>query len=198
MSRFWNPIKTIVMERGCLEAFKLNPGASKEELFALEKHIGFQLPSALREFLAIHNGQDSGFGLFFGLQFLSTNGIRSNWDAWRSIEGDDLNKELQDSMSSTPEGFIKPLYLNRNWIPLTHDLSGNHIGIDYDPDIKGTLGQIITFGRDDDQKKLKAKTFEEFLSLFVQQLCSVEWKVTANGWQISAPYDRHYHDWQGL
>lgn len=198
MSRFWNEIEKILVEKGCLEAFKLNPGASQEEISALEKHIGLQLPRALRELLAVHNGQDSGFGLFFGLHFLSINGIRTNWDNWCSLEGDGLNEELQDSMSSKPEGFIKPLYLNRKWVPLTHDYGGNHIGIDYDPDMKGTSGQVIAFGRDDDEKKLKARTFEEFLSLFAQQLRSVQWEITANGWQIHAPYNRHYHDWHEL
>lgn len=198
MSRFWQEIETILLEKKCLDAFKLNAGASQDEIASLEKHIGLQLPSALKEFLAVHNGQDQGFGLFFGLQFLSTSGIRTNWDNWLSLENDGLNEELQDSMTSKPDGFIKPLYLNRKWVPLTHDFGGNHIGIDYDPDIKGTSGQIIAFGRDDDEKKLKAKTFEEFLSKFSQQLRSVQWEVAAEGWQLKAPYNRHYHDWHEL
>ncbi len=198
MSSFWQEIETILIEKNCLDAFKLNAGATEGEIAALEKHINLQLPGTLRELLAVHDGQDQGFGLFFGLHFLSINGIRANWDNWISIENDGLNEELKDSMSSRPEGVIKPLYQNRKWIPITHDFGGNHIGIDFDPDTKGSPGQVIAFGRDDDEKRLIATTFEGFLLRFTQQLRSIQWEVAVNGWRLQAPYNRHYHDWSEL
>lgn len=198
MRNYWAEIEAILLEKQCLDMFKLNKQASQGEISMLEAHIGLQLPSSLKDFLSVHNGQNQGPGLLFGLRLLSTSDIRTNWDLWRSLESDGLNEELQDSMSSKPEGFIKPMYLNRRWIPLTHDHGGNHIGLDYDPDSQGTSGQIIVFGRDEDEKKLIAKSFDEFITIFIEQLRSVQWSIDAYGWQIEAPYNGHYHEWHEI
>lgn len=196
MNTIWSEIEAIFQAKNCLSWFELNPGASQEEIRALEEHLGVALPPTLKELLAIHNGQNAGFGMFFGLQFLSTSGIKEQWDMWVSLENDGLNEELADMMSSKPEGYIKPLYLNRQWIPLTHDSGGNHIGIDYDPDVKGILGQMIIFGRDDDEKKLKAASFDAFMRRFIEELKTVQWEVTEDGWKFFDKEHRiHYHDW---
>lgn len=36
-----------------------------------------------------------------------------------------MNADCADFMPSRPEGYVKPLYTNRLWIPLTTDGSGN-------------------------------------------------------------------------
>mgnify|MGYP006198197397 CR=1 FL=1 len=46
-------------------------------------------------------------------------------------------------------GAVDPAYINPRWIPLTHDGSGNHIGLDFDPWPGGRVGQVILFGRDE-------------------------------------------------
>jgi cell wall assembly regulator SMI1 len=196
MSEAWTRIEGLLAERNVLPFLKLNPGASAAEIAAVEHHLGVTFPEEFRRLLLIHNGQDSGCGLFFGLQFLPLSEIKSNWDMWRSLDGDGLNEELADSMSSQPPGAIKPLYMNRGWVPFTHDYSGNHIGIDYDPDTQGIPGQIIAFGRDDDVKKLKADSFSHFLTTFERQLANLTWTITEKGWRVSDEgYNRHYHDW---
>ncbi|MES2300409.1 MAG: SMI1/KNR4 family protein [Pseudomonadota bacterium] len=199
MNTLWIEIEEILAARNVLPLLKLNEGASVLELEDLEAHVCAKLPVALRQILLRHNGQSQGFGLFFGLQFLPVAEIKSNWDMWRSLEDDGLNEELSDSMSSEPPGFIRPLYLNRGWIPFTHDHGGNHIGIDFDPDTKGTVGQIIAFGRDDDVNKLKASSFEQFLGDFASQLRTVKWEMTEKGWQfMDHEQGVHYHDWKSL
>jgi cell wall assembly regulator SMI1 len=199
MNTVWSEIEEILAAQNTLPLLKLNAGASTQEIEELEEHVCAKLPASLKQVLLRCNGQSQGFGLFFGLQFLSVAEIKSNWDMWRSLEGDGLNEELSDSMSSEPRGFIKPLYLNRGWIPITHDYGGNHIGIDLDPDTEGAIGQIIAFGRDDDVKKLKANSFEQFLEGFTNQLRTVKWVVTEKGWQF-ADHEQgaHYHDWKPL
>lgn len=176
MENYWKEIEQSLSSLGCVDESKLNSGANSMELEALEKHIGVTLPAELKEFLSIHNGQDDeGVGIVFGEQILSTESIKRCWDDWRDIDEEEMNEDCADFMESDPEGYIKPMYTNRKWIPLTHDWGGNHIGIDYDPDDKGNSGQIIAFGRDEDTKRLIAQNFPEFISKLVASLKSAKW-----------------------
>ncbi len=183
----WNDIKDLIGRNGHLDTLALRPGASVQALDALERHVGVELPRALRDFLAIHDGQDPrARGLFFHSMFLGTDEIAGEWDNWRSIDEAEMNADCADFMASEPPGFVKPLYANRLWIPLTHDGGGNHAGLDFDPDTKGQPGQVIVFGRDMDTKRLMAPDFETFLTLFVAQLRSGTWTLGDRGWDYPA------------
>jgi cell wall assembly regulator SMI1 len=170
----WMRIKERLESLGCLEQMALLPGASQAQIEALEEHMGVTLPAALKEFLAVHNGQ-GGFGLIYGSEFLSVSGIRQEWDNWRSIDETEMNEDCAEFMGSEPNGFIKPLYCNRAWIPLTHDGGGNHFGLDLDPDILGKSGQVIAFGRDEDIKRLLANSFELFVEECIAWLERAVW-----------------------
>jgi cell wall assembly regulator SMI1 len=65
--------------------------------------------------------------------------------------------------TSFPEDAIKKIYFNPNWVPIIFDNLGNYIGLDLDPDAKGTVGQVINFGRDEEDMFVIAETFEKFL-----------------------------------
>jgi len=177
MSTEWTEIISILRREQLLDACQLNPGATAEQLKELEEHIQQPLPPTLSSFLSEHNGQDSTatLGLYLGREVLSTEGIRRQWDAWRSIDEALMNEDCADFMSSEPPGAIKPMYTNHRWIPLTHDYGGNHIGLDFDPDTGGVAGQMIIFGRDEDQKRLLANSFQEFLPLMVAELREADW-----------------------
>lgn len=169
----WEVIKQKLSQLGCLDKLDLNSGCSQPEIEVLEQHIGVELPAELKEFLSVHNGQFfRGLGLFFESQFLSTSDIAQRWDSWRELDEEEMNEDCADYMQSNPEGYIKPLYINKSWIPLTFDWAGNHIGIDFDPDTKGVPGQIIAFGRDEDTKLLIAKNFSDFILKFILALDS--------------------------
>ncbi|WP_444902151.1 SMI1/KNR4 family protein [Microbulbifer sp. SSSA007] len=177
MKDSWEVIKEKLSQLGCLDKLNLNSGCSQSEIEVLEQHLGVELPADLKEFLSVHNGQFfRGLGLFFESQFLSTSEIAQRWDSWRELDEEEMNKDCADYMRSNPEGFIKPLYINKFWIPLTFDWAGNHIGIDFDPGKKGIPGQIIAFGRDEDTKLLIAENFTDFISKFIQALDTASWK----------------------
>src|SRR5262249_39068541 len=138
------------------------PGASEKAIQRLEKHLGLQLPEDFRAFYRIHDGQGKRvYGLVFGLELLSLKRIKQEWDNWSRL-GDDLNAELAHAMSSEPKGYVKPLYLNPKWIPFTTDQTGTHLGMDFDPDKKGIVGQVIVFGRNENKKKVLAKSFRDY------------------------------------
>ncbi|NMV40545.1 SMI1/KNR4 family protein [Ralstonia insidiosa] len=175
MKEQWNRIEQSLSRLGCLEHVRLQPGASLEQLTELEQHLGVQLPEGLKAFLSIHDGQDGSVGLVGGELLLSVENIRREWDTWRSLDEDAMNADSADFMASQPEGFIKPMYTNRLWIPLTKDWGGNHIGLDCDPDTKGSIGQVIRFGRDEDTKRLVADNFDHFVSLMVSAVAVARW-----------------------
>ena len=70
--------------------------------------------------------------------------------------------------TSFPEGAIKKRYFNPNWIPIIFDNLGNYIGIDLDPDVNGTAGQVINFGRDEEDMFVIAESFEKFLDFSLE------------------------------
>jgi cell wall assembly regulator SMI1 len=174
MNLQWDRIERRLRALGCLEQMELRPGASAESLDRLERHLGLELPVSLRSFLSIHDGQD-GFALLLGYQFLSTDGIRKHWDTWRSIDEPAMNEDCAEFMQAEPEGFAKPVYTNRLWIPLTWDYGGNHMGLDFDPDRLGRAGQVITFGRDEDTKHLLADDFDGFVERCIAWLEGATW-----------------------
>jgi hypothetical protein len=42
--------------------------------------------------------------------------------------------------------------------------------LDFDPEINGTIGQIINFGREEEEKTVLANSFEEFIDWYIQEL----------------------------
>jgi cell wall assembly regulator SMI1 len=148
----------------------LRKAAAPALLAKLEAQIQRGLPESLRAFYAIHDGQKSVCpkGLFYSLRFMPLARVLESQRLWAQLV--DINDELAYAMSSSPSGYIKPVYANALWIPFAHDQSGNHLGIDLDPDVKGSEGQVIVFGRDENRKRLVAQSFEAFIDMFVEQL----------------------------
>ena len=182
--QIWASIKEPLLEKACLDEMQLRPGASEAELVELEAQLGVALPDLLRQLLMIHNGQD-GFGILFGNQMLSVAEILQQWRGWREVEADGMNESCAEFMESSPAGAVKPMYTNARWIPLTHDGGGNHMGLDYDPDVGGNQGQMIAFGADEDTKYLLAPTFATFAEKAVEWLRHASW----NGESLESPTD---------
>lgn len=176
MQEIWNRITARLVQLDRLTETRLLSGATSTELASLELHLGVKLPVELHDLLAIHNGQEGGIGLVFGHTMLSVEQIRQQWDSWRNIDEEEMNRDCAEFMKSSPDGFIKPLYCNNRWIPITHDWGGNHFGLDFDPDFKGQEEQVITFGTDEDTKQLVARDFPTFVERFVTHLESAAWQ----------------------
>lgn len=173
----WNEIIAHLKQKRLFDACDLNPGATSAEFAQLEQHIGQSLPKELFAFLSEHNGQKQSakLGAYVGRELLSIEGICKQWDVWRSIDEAAMNDDCAEFMSSNPPGAVKAMYTNRRWIPLTHDYGGNHIGLDFDPGPIGTVGQVIAYGRDEDEKQLLANSFGEFLPIMVAAVREEDW-----------------------
>lgn len=146
----------------------LHPPATEAQLDAAEAHLGQRLPADVRAVYRIADGQAQyerphllwAAGVFNGEPMLPLAKLLLHWDQWAGFEGE---TGFDEFASSIPEGFVHPKYSVRGWIPLTHDGGGNHVGVDLDPDVRGTVGQVITFGRDDDQHQVLAPSLLSYL-----------------------------------
>lgn len=145
----------------------LNPGASEEEIAALEREVGLRLPDDVRESLRIHDGQaPDAPGLINACELLSTARIAGEWRAWKELlDGGDF-----DDAESDPAPGIRGDWWNAAWIPLTHDFGGNHDCLDLDPAPGGRAGQIISMWHDDAERRVLAGSFREWLSAFADGL----------------------------
>lgn len=117
-----------------------------------------------------------------------------NWDNLEIVAYHDGEHNIKRSffdfdntlpLTSTPDGTIKKKYFHLKWIPLISDHGGNYIGIDLDPDVNGTKGQVIIFGRDEEEMMVLANSWEEFLDWNIQF-------IDQGGEKLKSNY--HLHD----
>ena len=85
------------------------------------------------------------------------------WTTWNEVLTSFDGNRYAIPGAGWPQGAVDPAYTNPNWIPLTQDGSGNHIGLDFDPWPGGRQGQVILYGRDEDVKAVLAPSLGTFL-----------------------------------
>ena len=148
----------------------LNSGANEAEIAALEQHIGILLPEQVRELYRWHNGQSEDscrvIGLFFGMPFSSIDRVIQHWDRACSVLRKSSAQELEawsKDYSCVPVATIKQAVMSRSWIPLSDDSAGNYLGLDFDPDVNGSVAQIISFGGREFTRVRAAESLEKFL-----------------------------------
>ncbi|WP_373565902.1 SMI1/KNR4 family protein [Microbulbifer okhotskensis] len=92
------------------------PGLFNVRNSSCEEHLCICLPVELKEFLSVHNGQCyRAPSLFFESQFLSISEIKQRWDSWRELDEETMNEDYAGYMKSSPEGYMKPVYINKRW-----------------------------------------------------------------------------------
>lgn len=152
----------------------LAAGCSAADLAEFEQNSGLSLPQELKDMYFIHNGEQceetETSGVFFGLFFMS---LREAYREWRE-NADLIETETQGGMLqlsrrciSYPEQAIREIYLDLGWIPVMKDFGSNYIGLDMNPGVMGWPGQVINFGRDEDEKFVIADSWKEFLILLI-------------------------------
>jgi hypothetical protein len=100
--------------------------------------------------------------------------------------------------SSFPVDYVRPVYFDRGWIPLTYDSGGNHIGVDLNPGPKGTRGQVIVFGRDDEFHTVLALSWGQFLTDLADELEASNFRLDLSDpdypdLKPDDPHTNHFH-----
>lgn len=162
------------------DRYRLNPPADDAAIDALERAIGIAMPPAWRQLYRWHDGEEGDrSGHIYGLPLLSLARVEAEWRNWAGVLADFAGDRYAIPGGAWPAGAIDPAYINPRWIPLTHDGSGNHIGIDLDPWPAGRVGQIILYGRDEDVKAVIAESLGTFLGWIADLLESGNYRLVA-------------------
>ncbi len=172
LQNYWTEYRGWLQSKLPMYAELLNPPATAKQLKALWDKLPTEPSEELNMLYTMNNGDslstsDSHSGSFMGFEFLSIDRLLQEYALWM-----DVRPSSGYRGSSFPEGHIKIQYTNPHWIPLFIDSSGNCIGIDGDPDAKGRKGQIINFGRDEDEKFVLAPSLEVFLECIIGEVHS--------------------------
>jgi len=146
-------------------------------LEALEQGTGLTLPDDLRRVYLINNGQESytSLGIFVGITFLSSEEALETWQSW--AEGAPYDPEFNEERSAYPPDAVRAGYFRPTRLPIAHDYGNNFIGLDLDPGPAGTVGQVITYGRDELVAYRIAESFGAFLEWLLDQYRSGNYRV---------------------
>jgi cell wall assembly regulator SMI1 len=182
--------------------------ATADQLQQFETAVGVELPTDVRDSYRIYNGQCAGPGIVYGLPVHPVSDCLRQWQGW--VEVLDMNlrdgssAEFDEGCSSFPNGFVRPVYFDRGWIPLTHDCGGNHIGVDLNPGPRGRRGQVIVFGRNDDFHPVLALSWGQFLTDLADELEAGNFRTDLTDpdypeFYPDEPHRHHFHsigaDW---
>jgi cell wall assembly regulator SMI1 len=176
--------------------------ASDEQLREFEIAIGAKLPKEVRDSYRVYNGQCAGAGIVYGLAVVPLSESLAHWQGW--VDGykdnveDDSAAGLDSSCSSFPDGFVRPVYFDNGWIPLTYDSGGNYVAIDLNPGPRGTRGQVIVFGRDDVFHTVLALSWGQFLTDLANELESGNFRLDMSDpdypdFTPDDPHKKHFH-----
>ena len=182
--------------------YRFNPPATDAQMDAFERLIGLKLPQAYRQLYRWHDGEnDDRWGHIYGLPLLPLRDAASQWKAWIDVLADFGGDRYEIAGGAWPAGAVDPAYINPRWIPLTHDGSGNHIGLDFDPGSRGRVGQVLLFGRDEDVKAVLAESLGNFLEWIADLLESGNFRLEAEPrervlrrFRLKDPPSDHFHD----
>jgi len=180
----------------------LNGPASIKEIESVEEKVGVKFPVEFKELYLAYNGQkgEINTGPFYGLTFLTLDQMYDEWESWATIvDNDGENEFLSDLCSSHVKGAVKSDYANKKWVPFAYDGGGNFLGLDFDPSDRGTSGQVINFGADENVKYILGSSFSEFVDWYVDQLEKGNYRIdnssdTGPSFNTKKPKTEHFLD----
>jgi cell wall assembly regulator SMI1/predicted DNA-binding WGR domain protein len=139
---------------------KLNTGASEKTIAATEKALGVKFPEEVKAFYRVHDGSE-GPGAVEDRELLSLSRIVQEWKIWKELLG---KGTFGDNDHGEPDAGVQEKWWIPEWIPLTHDGSGNHHLLDLAPAKGGKAGQILSFWHDDAPRTVEGKNFLSWLA----------------------------------
>lgn len=170
----------------------LGNGATDEEIDSVEEELGYNLPTALRESLKIHNGSRSNDYRSFYL--LNCQDIVSDYMVYKDLcdEGDfDDEGEIEGNPG------VQPVWWDYGWIPFANDCGGNQYCVDMNPAEDGVYGQVITVWHDEESRPVVARGYHEFLNGVLNNLLAGNTTIQVEGGCIfltSGDSDEDYDD----
>ncbi len=175
-------------------ARSLNSPATSESIAGYEHVIETRLVPEIIELWSLHDGEgfpEPGHGVIGGLIFLPVQWSLKEWTDWANVRSDASSQEmneLKEFSTSYPPESIRLEYTSGGWIPLFMEHGEvNYLGVDLFPGATGTTGQVINFGRDEDDKVVIASSLSDLMSFIVGEALRSEFEVETFSAE-AAPY----------
>ena len=157
----------------------LNPPADDAAISVLEDQLGLQLPDAFKTTLQIHDGENDGWPCKVFADrgaFLPATRIADEWRQRQEIAGqidldDDMDpEELAREGIISVSGPVNAVMFDRAWIPIM-DCNGDVFwALDFNPANGGVAGQVIEVDWECCSWTVIAKSFQELLESYVDEL----------------------------
>ena len=184
------------------DKYIFNAPATDAQLDAFEHVVGLKMPGSYRQLYKWHDGEDDDrWGHIYGLPLLPLKQAAADLQQWKRTLAAFGGNPYFIPGGAWPEGAVDPAYTNPAWIPLTHDGSSSHIGLDFDPWPGGRVGQVILFGRDEDVKVVLAESLGKFLEWVARLLESGNFRLRSAAdeqvlrqFRLKQPPADHFHE----
>ena len=151
----------------------LRPAASPEAISAVRSALVQDLPSDAFAAHAVHDGQSGdAAGLLVGLRLLPLADALAERERWLDVTAD--VPDLDDGITAVPEGAVFPAAFHPLWLPIADDGAGNGLALDFAPGDSGTPGQVVSFGADEQVRRVLAPSLPALLGWLVDRLKSGE------------------------
>lgn len=166
----------------------LNPGASEEQITALEAELGQPIPTDFRKSLLIHNGESDGWPCKVFADYgayLGTESILENWKQRKQIAADieDYGDEMPDQEQQIRDGIIivegpvRPKLFLSEWIPIMDSNGDVFWALDMNPAEGGTPGQIIEVDLEGCSWIVVTDSFGSFIRNYAKELEAGAYRV---------------------
>ncbi|MGG1679673.1 SMI1/KNR4 family protein [Neobacillus sp. NRS-1170] len=165
------------LELNCPEILEtFNEAATEAEIAEAEQKMGLHFPKSFKELLLIHNGQRDEYKRALGnYVLLSLDEIVDSWQTMKKLVDNNVFKDFEEV--EAVGAVKKEFWWNPCWIPIATNGAGEDICIDLDPDKGGTVGQIITFWHDWEERKVISNSLEAWFSEIIKRLKDGTYKL---------------------
>lgn len=151
----------------------LNPGASLEEIEAIQNILNIKLPDDYIASCMIHNGQNQEspsltcWGTLLSLGVISDSSFTTLCAEWTILKGVYDEYWINESEGDRLDNLVKNFWWIPKWIPITSNGGGDGLCLDLEPGENGTQGQVIEFIHDSGSRKVEAPSFRSWFEQLV-------------------------------
>ena len=144
--------------------FEPAPGASLEEIQAVEEELGIKFDDNLRDMYLYSNGSRIK-DWFVVSEYLACSfySLEVAWERVLSLLRMDANGELWSHIDEERDERIQPkIWHAKKWFPFADSGVGTYVHFDGWPTDKGDYGQIVVYQHDPDTVYYAARNFLDF------------------------------------
>lgn len=160
----------------------LNPPCTKELLEQADTVLGFSLPDDLKQLYMLNNGE-VGIdyeNIFMGLHFMKLEtilGLDREFGFQDVVWSNEKEFYSADTPFVCPPNTIRKKLFSKYWIPFLKTGTGEWLGIDTNPDVKGRYGQLINFGWNANGRYVWVDSVADLIDFLYAKLSNSDYEI---------------------